>query len=117
MGVLFHQSVDPRQGCACRDAIDAGLFRRLPQRWLAISGVLRDVAAGMEYMHANRICHSDLNPANILLKVRGGFTTCSDLALEVHTVMLAEVSTRLYAALFVALWCTCLTCADVAPLR
>jgi hypothetical protein len=32
--------------------------------------VLRDVAAGMNYMHAKRICHGDLNPSNILLKVK-----------------------------------------------
>ena len=31
--------------------------------------VLQGVARGMAYMHAQRLCHGDLNPANILLKV------------------------------------------------
>ena len=39
-------------------------------RWALIVTVLRDVAAGMDYMHGKRLCHGDLNPANILLKVR-----------------------------------------------
>jgi serine/threonine protein kinase len=65
----FHLIQEYCSGGSLRDAIDSGLFRRMPSRWQAISTVLLDVAAGMAYMHANRICHSDLNPANVLLKV------------------------------------------------
>jgi serine/threonine protein kinase len=32
--------------------------------------LLVDIAQGMAYIHSKRICHGDLNPANILLKVR-----------------------------------------------
>ena len=66
-------------GGTLREAVDCGLFRRLPRRWDAILKILLDIAAGMEYMHANRICHSDLNPANILLKVRSGQLAASNL--------------------------------------
>jgi serine/threonine protein kinase len=31
---------------------------------------LEGIAAGMDYMHTKRICHGDLNPNNVLLKVR-----------------------------------------------
>ena len=32
--------------------------------------LLVDIADGMAYMHAKSICHGDLSPSNILLKVR-----------------------------------------------
>ena len=59
-------------GGSLRAAVNKGLFKtpHMPQRWGPMIGVLRDVAAGMNYMHAKRICHGDLNPSNILLKVR-----------------------------------------------
>ena len=58
-------------GGSLRTAISRGYFRthHLPQRWRPIMSVLRDVCAGMGYMHEKRICHGDLTPANILLKV------------------------------------------------
>ena len=57
-----------------RDAVLAGRFRApdaggFQRRWLAIMICLRDVAAGMEYLHGRRCCHGDLNPANVLYKV------------------------------------------------
>jgi serine/threonine protein kinase len=42
----------------------------MPARWPLITAILRAIAEGMDYMHSKRICHGDLNPANILLKVR-----------------------------------------------
>jgi serine/threonine protein kinase len=42
----------------------------MPQRWAPIVGILRSIASGMAFMHASRICHGDLNPANVLLKAR-----------------------------------------------
>ena len=42
----------------------------LGQRWEHLVRVMQDIAAGMAYMHAKRICHGDLNPSNVLLKVR-----------------------------------------------
>jgi serine/threonine protein kinase len=58
-------------GGSLRGALGKGLFGadHLPSRWDGLMSVLRDVAAGMSYMHAKRICHGDLNPSNILLKV------------------------------------------------
>jgi serine/threonine protein kinase len=35
-----------------------------------ISTHLRAIADGMDYMQSKRICHGDLNPSNILYKVR-----------------------------------------------
>jgi serine/threonine protein kinase len=57
-----------------RDAVLAGRFLAADAggfecRWLAISACLRDVAAGMDYLHGRRCCHGDLNPANVLFKV------------------------------------------------
>lgn len=59
-------------GGSLRTAISRGYFRthHLPQRWRPIMSVLRDVCAGMGYMHEKSICHGDLTPANILLQVR-----------------------------------------------
>ena len=57
-------------GGSLRDALAGGAFRTqsLPQRWLPLLAILRDVARGMAYMHAKRICHGDLNPSNVLFK-------------------------------------------------
>ena len=41
-----------------------------PDRWALLLGILQDIAAAMEYIHSKRLCHGDLNPANILLKAR-----------------------------------------------
>jgi serine/threonine protein kinase len=59
-------------GGSLRDALAAGYFKTqcMPQRWAPMVGVLSDIARGMEYMHAKRICHGDLNPSNVLFKVR-----------------------------------------------
>jgi serine/threonine protein kinase len=40
------------------------------KRWKPLVGVLLGITKGMDYMHSKRICHGDLNPSNILLKVR-----------------------------------------------
>jgi serine/threonine protein kinase len=59
-------------GGTLRQAVNEGLFtsRRLPARWEPILNILRGVAAAMQFVHDRRICHGDLNPSNILLKVR-----------------------------------------------
>jgi tRNA A-37 threonylcarbamoyl transferase component Bud32 len=31
---------------------------------------MHGIAAGMQYVHSKRICHGDLNPSNVLVKVR-----------------------------------------------
>lgn len=66
-------------GGTLRDAVVRGAFttEKLPKRWAAIVNSLTDVAAGLEYIHRKRICHGDLNPANILLKVRSLRCVCA----------------------------------------
>ena len=61
-------------GRSLRDALERGYFsaERMPQRWRPITEMLRGIAAGMDYIHGKRVCHGDLNPANVLLKVRFG---------------------------------------------
>ena len=78
LGVFkFHLIQEYCSGGSLREAIDSGALRRLPARWNAIAALLLDVVGGMEYMHANRICHSDLNPANILLQARTRTLSCA----------------------------------------
>eukprot|EP00892_Ulva_mutabilis_P010030 jgi/Ulvmu1/739/UM010_0112.1 len=57
-------------GGSLRAAVADGMFtsQTLPQRWEPVMGVLRGIAEGMAYVHSKRICHGDLNPANVLLK-------------------------------------------------
>jgi serine/threonine protein kinase len=59
-------------GGTLRQAVDRGLFKRgaRESRWRAVMDTLHDVAQGMAHMHAQRCCHGDLNPANILFKMR-----------------------------------------------
>lgn len=55
-----------------RMAISSGRFlqpRMKGGRWRPLMGVLQGVVCGMQYMHSKGICHGDLNPSNILLKV------------------------------------------------
>ena len=42
----------------------------LERRWLPLMHIAKSIAEGMRYLHSQRILHGDLNPANILLKVR-----------------------------------------------
>ena len=56
-------------GGSLRQAVARGLFgSALPHRWRPILSILEGIANGMDYMHAKRICHGDLNPNNVLLK-------------------------------------------------
>lgn len=59
------------EGGTLQGALTAGLLtaEALPRRWDALIGILRDIAAGMDYMHASRVCHGQLNPANIWFQV------------------------------------------------
>ena len=58
-------------GGSLREAVASGCFtvEVMPRRWGPLMLVLGDIAGGMAHMHAKRICHGDLNPSNILLKV------------------------------------------------
>ena len=58
-------------GRSLRDALQRGYFtaEQMAQRWQPTMAVLRGVAGGMSYIHSKRICHGDLNPANVLFKV------------------------------------------------
>jgi serine/threonine protein kinase len=58
-------------GGTLRGAITEGAFtsERLSRRWSPIMSMLAQIANGMHYIHRKRICHGDLNPANILLQV------------------------------------------------
>jgi serine/threonine protein kinase len=58
-------------GGSLKTALDAGVFAEggLSRRWRPLLSVLRGVASGMMYMHAERLCHSNLKPSNILFKV------------------------------------------------
>ena len=55
-----------------RMAITSGRFLqpRMKGRWRPVMAVLKGIVCGMQYMHSKGICHGDLNPSNILLKVR-----------------------------------------------
>jgi serine/threonine protein kinase len=69
-----HGSVNAVQeycnGGSLRQAVAKGLFEPSRERhWRTIMSLLIDVAQGMAYIHSKRICHGDLNPANVLLKV------------------------------------------------
>ena len=57
-------------GGSLRAAVADGMFtaQTLPHRWEPVMGVLRGIAEGMAYVHSKRVCHGDLNPANVLLK-------------------------------------------------
>lgn len=59
-------------GGSLRHAVARGYFdpNRIERHWRIIMGILVDIAQGMAYIHSKRICHGDLNPANVLLKVR-----------------------------------------------
>jgi serine/threonine protein kinase len=59
-------------GGSLRHAVAKGYFNpeATPRHWRIIMGLLNDVAQGMAYIHSKRICHGDLNPANVLLKAR-----------------------------------------------
>lgn len=37
--------------------------------WGTIMTAIKCIASGMQYMHSKRVCHGDLNPSNILMKV------------------------------------------------
>ena len=58
-------------GRSLRHALQQGLLTGpgLEGRWSTIMGLLVGIARGMSYIHSKRICHGDLNPANVLLKV------------------------------------------------
>lgn len=58
-------------GGSLRDAVAKGYFtvESMPRRWGPIMRVLTDIVEGMRHMHGKRICHGDLNPANVMFKV------------------------------------------------
>eukprot|EP00892_Ulva_mutabilis_P002024 jgi/Ulvmu1/11822/UM080_0033.1 len=58
-------------GGSLRAVVEEGLFGgpTMRARWRRISVALCGLAAGMHYLHSKRICHGDLNPSNVLMKV------------------------------------------------
>ena len=55
-------------GGSLRHAIDSGAFASGTRPcWQCALALLSDIATGMAYMHARRICHGELEPSNILL--------------------------------------------------
>ena len=94
-------------GGSLRDALGAGLFRtaHMPQRWRPLVGVLSDVAAGMEYMHAKRICHGDLNPSNLLIKARPSPLRTRHVLLFAHHALLSEAQHAPLLLLFQSCFC------------
>jgi Protein kinase domain len=63
---------------------------RMPQRWNCVTQLLTDIADGMAYIHGKRICHGDLNPSNILLKVLVEWN-CMALASAPLTAVLSTI--------------------------
>lgn len=48
-----------------------GPRKRIPFCLPVAVDLMLQIAGGMEYLHANKICHGDLNPSNIHVKSRG----------------------------------------------
>jgi hypothetical protein len=59
-------------GGSLRNALMSGAFVQsgMRSRWRSIMRAAQGIAAGMNYIHCKRILHGDLNPSNVLLKVR-----------------------------------------------
>jgi hypothetical protein len=59
-------------GGSLRHGIAEGMFApgALENHWDVVLHVLAQVADAVAYLHSKRICHGDLNPANVLFKVR-----------------------------------------------
>lgn len=58
-------------GGSLSEAVAKGCFAAgaLQRRWQSIIMLLKDIAEGLDYIHACRICHGDLSPSSVLLKV------------------------------------------------
>jgi serine/threonine protein kinase len=58
-------------GGSVRNLLVNGAFAQkdMVNAWSTTMKAVKSIAAGMKYVHAKRICHGDLNPSNILLKV------------------------------------------------
>lgn len=68
---------------------------RLQYRWQPICCILEGIASGMDYMHAKRICHGDLNPNNVLLAVRrlpACLSPCSCFVFEMSVSVLVDLT-------------------------
>jgi hypothetical protein len=65
-------------GGSLRHAVARSYFdpKRTERHWRIIMAILVDIAQGMAYIHSKRICHGDLNPANVLLKVHIASLSC-----------------------------------------
>ena len=59
-------------GGALREMLAAGHFCQdhMRSHWRSVMLVMQGIAGGMQYVHNKRILHGDLNPSNVLLKVR-----------------------------------------------
>jgi serine/threonine protein kinase len=63
-------------GGSLRGLLTQGAFAQAdaPDAWSTVMHAAKGIAAGMQYVHGKHICHGDLNPSNILLKVWLCFT-------------------------------------------
>ena len=74
-------------GGSLRHAVAKGYFHpeSTERHWRIIMGMLLDIAHGMAYIHSKRICHGDLNPANVLLKARRLHLACTPAPVLLRT--------------------------------
>lgn len=58
-------------GGSLRGLLAGGAFCQSQMRshWHAVMSVTKGIASAMQYVHSKRICHGDLNPSNVLVKV------------------------------------------------
>ena len=81
MGLTLDAVQEFCNGGSLRDAVAKGFFtvENMSRRWGPIMLVLTDIVAGMNYVHRKRICHGDLNPANVMFKVCPSPVHCASL--------------------------------------
>ena len=64
-----------------RSLLSRGAFAQhaVGNSWATTMRAIKGIASGMQYVHGKRICHGDLNPSNVLLKVRHRVSYCTQI--------------------------------------